>query len=102
MGLIANGKQRKILKGKTFGTLTPPGKEFSLHKIYCIQKGGGGSDQIQRIANFILCDTYLVASRLCMGKAYLKIRNHRRGLGKRKGCVMNMRDMLHEYGAPMS
>ena len=37
--------------------------------------------QIQRIANFILCDNYLVASRLCMGKAHLKIRYHKRGLG---------------------
>ena len=61
------------IMGKTHSNL-------SLHKIYCIQKGVV-SDQIQRIANFILCDTYLVASRLCMGKACLKIRNHKRGLG---------------------
>ena len=36
---------------------------------------------IQIIANFILCDNYLVASRLCMEKAHLKIRYHKRGLG---------------------
>ena len=36
-----------------------------------------------RIANFILGDDYLPASRLCMGKAHLKIRYlyHKRGLG---------------------
>ena len=27
-------------------------------------KGGGGGVLVQRIANFILCDNYLVASRL--------------------------------------
>ena len=53
---------------------------------------------IQRIANSILCDNYLVASRLCMGKAHLKIRYHKRGLGWEKDCVMNMRDLCHEYG----
>ena len=36
---------------------------------------------IQRTANFILCDNYLVTSRLCMRKAHLKIRYHKRGLG---------------------
>ena len=36
---------------------------------------------IQRIASFILCDTYLVVSRHCIGKAHLKIRYHKRVLG---------------------
>ena len=36
---------------------------------------------IQRIANSVLCNNYLVASRLCKGKARLKIRYHKRGLG---------------------
>ena len=33
-----------------------------------------------------------------MGKAHLKIRYHKRGLGWEKDCVMNMRDLCHEYG----
>ena len=37
-----------------------------------------------------------------MGKAHLKIRYHKRGLGLEKGCVMNMRDLRHEYRAPAS
>ena len=36
-----------------------------------------------------------------MGKAHLKIRYHR-GLGLKKDCVMNMRELHHEYGAPAS
>ena len=72
---------------------------FSVHKIDCVQKGWF---LIQRIANFILCDNYLVASRLCMGKAHLIIRYHKRGLGLKKDCVMNMRDLRHEYGATAS
>ena len=67
---------------------------FSLHKR--------GWFLIQRIANFILCDNYLVASRLCMGKAHLKIRYDKWGLGSKKDCVMNMRDLRHEYEAPAS
>ena len=38
---------------------------------------------VKRIANFLLCDSYLVASRLCRGKADLKIRYHKRGLSER-------------------
>ena len=57
---------------------------------------------MQRSANFILCDNYLVTSRLCMGKAHLKISYHKRGFGLKKDCVMNMRDLRHEYGAPVS
>ena len=37
-----------------------------------------------------------------MEKAHLKIRYHKRGLGLKKDCVMNMRDLRHEYGAPVS
>ena len=37
-----------------------------------------------------------------MGKAHLKISYHKRGLGLKKDCVMNMRDLRHEYGAPVS
>ena len=37
-----------------------------------------------------------------MGKAHLKIRYHKRGLGSKKDCVMNMRELRHEYGAPVS
>ena len=33
-----------------------------------------------------------------MGKAHLKIRYHKRGLGWEKDCGMNMRDLCHEYG----
>ena len=51
---------------------------FSLRKIYGVQKGWF---LIQKIANSILCDNYLVASRLCIGKAHLKIRYRKRGLG---------------------
>ena len=72
---------------------------FSSRKIYCVQRGWF---LIQRIANFILCDNYLVASRLCMGKAHLKKRYLKRGLGLEKDCVMNMRDLCHEYWAPVS
>ena len=32
-----------------------------------------------------------------MGKIHLKIRLHKRGLGLKKDCVMNMRDLRHEY-----
>ena len=55
---------------------------------------------IQRIPNLILCDNHLVASRLCMEKAHLKIRYQKRGLCLEKDCVTNMRDLRHEYGAP--
>ena len=37
-----------------------------------------------------------------MGKAHLKIRYHKKGLGLEKDCVMNMRDLRHVYGAPVS
>ena len=37
-----------------------------------------------------------------MGKAHLKVRYHKRGLGFEKDCVMNMTDQHHEYGAPVS
>ena len=60
----------------------PPPTKFTVYKR--------GWFLIQRIANFILCDIYLVASRLCMGKAHLKIRYHKRGLGLEKDCVTNM------------
>ena len=32
-----------------------------------------------------------------MGKAHLKIRYHKKGLGLKKDCVMNMRELRHEY-----
>ena len=32
-----------------------------------------------------------------MGKIHLKIKLHKRGLGLKKDCVMNMRDLCHEY-----
>ena len=32
-----------------------------------------------------------------MGKVHLKIGLHKRGLGLKKDCVMNMKDMSHEY-----
>ena len=47
---------------------------------------------IQRICNlFLFGDNYsLLPSRLCtMGKVYLRIRSHKRGLGLTKECVMN-------------
>ena len=68
--------------------------KFTLHKR--------GWFLILRIAHLILCNNYLLASRLCMGKAHLKIRYHKRGLGLKKDYVMNMRDLRHEYGAPAS
>ena len=37
-----------------------------------------------------------------MGKAHLKIRFLKRGLGLKKDCVMNMTELRHEYGAPAS
>ena len=37
-----------------------------------------------------------------MGKTHLKIRYHKRGLGLKKDCVMNMRELRHEYRAPSS
>ena len=37
-----------------------------------------------------------------MGKAHLKIRYDKRGLGSEKDFVMNMRDLHYEYGAPAS
>ena len=37
-----------------------------------------------------------------MGKILLKIRSHKRGLHLNEDCVMNMRDLRHEYGAPVS
>ena len=37
-----------------------------------------------------------------MGKILLKIRSHKRGLHLNEHCVMNMRDLRHEYGAPVS
>ena len=48
----------------------------------------------------MITDNYLVASWLCMEKTHLKIRYHKRELGLEKDCVMNMRDLRHEYGAP--
>ena len=48
---------------------------------------------IQRIAKFIFCDNYFVSCRLCMGRAHLKIRYHKRGLGLKEDCVINMRDL---------
>ena len=33
-----------------------------------------------------------------MGKAHLNIRYHKRELGLKKDCVMNMRDLHPEYG----
>ena len=62
----------------------------SLCKIYCIQKGVVSDPKN-------LCDNYLVASRLCMGKAHLKIKYYKRGLGLKKDCVMNMGQLRHEY-----
>ena len=32
-----------------------------------------------------------------MGEVHLKIRSHKRGLGLKRICVMNMRDLRHEY-----
>ena len=37
-----------------------------------------------------------------MGKAHLKIRYYKRGLGLEKDCVMNIRDLHHAYWAPVS
>ena len=34
-----------------------------------------------------------------MGNVHLKIRLHRRGLSLKRDCVMNMRDLRHEYEA---
>ena len=52
---------------------------------------------MQRIGNFILCDNVLLPSSLCMRKVHLYIRSHKRGLGLKKICVMNMSDLLHAY-----
>ena len=43
----------------------------------------------------ILCDKLLLPSSLCMGQVHLEIRSHKRGLGLKKICVMNMRDLRH-------
>ena len=51
---------------------------------------------------FYLCENNFVPSRLCMGKILLKIRSHKSGLHLNEDCVMNMRDLRHEYGAPVS
>ena len=32
-----------------------------------------------------------------MGNVHLKIRLHKRGLSLKRDCVMNMRDLCHEY-----
>ena len=37
-----------------------------------------------------------------MRKILLKIRSHKRGLHLKEDYVMNMRDLRHEYGAPVS
>ena len=56
----------------------------------------------QRNAYFILCDDDLLPSRLCMRKVHLRIRSHKRGFGFKKVCVMNIRDLHHEYGGLVS
>ena len=50
---------------------------------------------IQRLANFILCDDYLLPSRLCIGKVHLKIRSHKRVEFEVGLCIL--RDLRHEY-----
>ena len=54
---------------------------------------------MQRIGHFILCDNFLLPSSLYMERVHLDIRSHRRGLqlGLKKICVMNMRELCHEY-----
>ena len=60
-------------------------KIYSTHNLLCTK----GSILIQTITNFILCDFY--------SEIHLKIRVHKRELCMEKDCIMNIRDLCHEY-----
>ena len=67
--------------------------QFTLN-LLCMR----GLIPIHTITHFILCDYIFVAPvDYVWVNIHLKIRLHNRGLSLKKDCVMNMRDLRHEY-----